>query len=315
MQTDPLKILIIGARSKVAEAIIRLLLADTHWNLVLLSSGFSSQVDIERVTCYPFDYSRPQMLKEIMLRELPTFTINCAAMTNVDACEDDRSTAWSVNVKLVETIARMCKITDSHLIHFSTDYIFDGTKGLYYETDTPNPLSYYGKTKLASENVCRSSGVLSTIIRTNVVYGISSYQHTDFADWVIAQFNKNIPFKVVTDQISNATLTDDIALALLKIMQLQKQGIYHIAGVDWQSRLEFARCIAHVYGFNEDIIQPILTADLQQKAKRPLKGGLLTLKAESELGVRFSTSLEGLQSLRRQIAARDELQTLIPKLS
>ncbi len=308
MQNDPLKILIIGSRSKVAEAVIRHFLAETSWNLVLLSSGFSSRLDIDRITCYPFDYLQPQQLKEIMLRELPAFTINCAAMTNVDACEDDRSTAWNINVKLVETITRMCKITDSHLIHFSTDYIFDGAKGLYYETDTPNPLSYYGKTKLASENVCRTSGVTATIVRTNVVYGISSYNHTDFADWVITQFKKNAPFRVVTDQISNATLTDDIALALQRIVELQKQGVYHLAGVDWQSRLEFARCIAQVYDFNDAIIQPILTSDLQQKAKRPLKGGLLTLKAESELGVKFSTSLDGLSNLRRQQIAADAVQ-------
>jgi len=308
MQTESPKILIIGSRSKVAEAIIKHFLSQTTWNLVLLSSGFSSTLHVDRITCYPYDYTEPRQLKEIMLRELPDFTINCAAMTNVDACEDDRKTAWNINVKLVETISRMCKITDSHLIHFSTDYIFDGAKGLYYETDTPNPISYYGKTKLASENVCRTSGVTATILRTNVVYGISSYRHTDFVDWVITQFKRNEPFRVVTDQISNATLTDDIALALIRIIRLQKQGVYHLAGVDWQSRFEFARCIAQVYEFKESNILPMLTAELSQKAKRPLKGGLLTLKAETELGVKFSTSLDGLSNLRRQQIALDAVQ-------
>ncbi|MBK9249199.1 MAG: SDR family oxidoreductase [Ignavibacteria bacterium] len=300
MQIEPNKILIIGARSKVAEALIRHFLSLTDWKLILLSSGFTSTVQVDRITCYPYDYNQSQHLTKIIQNTLPTFTINCAAVTDVDSCEIDRKKTWNINVNLVETIARICKITGSHFIHFSTDYVFDGAKGPYFETDIPNPISYYGKSKLASENVCLTSDVISTIIRTTVVYGSSSYSHSDFVDWVIKQLKKNIPFRVVTDQISNPTLTDDIAFTLIRIIDLHKKGIFNIAGFNWLSRFEFAQLIAQIFELDESLIQPILTSELSQKAKRPLKGGLLTLKAETELGVKFSTAEEGLRILKDQ---------------
>lgn len=292
------KILIIGSSSKTSQALVRLISAETPWEIILVSSLITANIHYKNITCYPIDYTQPKDLKAIFLKELPTIVINTAAMTNVDLCETDHKSAWKANVTLVEYIARMCKVTDAHLIHFSTDYIFDGIKGLYAETDTPNPISYYGKTKLASENVCKAASISHTIIRTNVVYGFSAFNSKDFVEWILDKLTDEKPFNVVTDQISNPTLTDDIALAIIKIIKKNREGTYNIAGADWISRFDFAKTIAKVFHLDESLIEPILTESLGQKAKRPLKGGLLTLKAQTDLQMNFATVEAGLSTLR-----------------
>jgi dTDP-4-dehydrorhamnose reductase len=298
MNTTNHKILIIGAKSKTAQALVRLISTETPWDIVLVSSSVEAQHHYKDLPFYIFDYTQPKELKNIFLKELPSIVINTAAMTNVDKCELEHKAAWDANVLLVEYIARMCKITDTHLIHLSTDYIFDGAKGLYAENDTPNPISYYGKTKLASENVCIAATISYTIIRTNVVYGFSVFDSNDFVEWTLSNLDAGKQFSVVTDQISNPTLTDDIALAVIKIIKKKRNGIYHVAGADWISRLEFAKTIATVFHFDPNLILPILTESLSQKAKRPFRGGLLTLKAQTDLQISFATAQAGLTTLR-----------------
>lgn len=298
MNQNSHRILIIGAKSKTAQALIRLITAETSWQIILVSSSYETFHQTGSISYYPIDYSQPKELKNIFLKELPTIVINAAAMTNVDKCETEHKSAWEANVTLVEYIARMCKITDAHLIHFSTDYIFDGAKGPYSENDIPNPISYYGKTKLASENACKAATVSHTIIRTNVVYGFSAYYSKDFVEWTLSNLEEGKPFGVVTDQISNPTLTDDIALAVIKIIRKKREGTFNIGGADWLSRFDFARAIATVFHLDDTLIKPILTESLHQKARRPLKGGLLTLKAQTDLQMNFATVQAGLSTLR-----------------
>lgn len=306
LDNKPFKVLIVGARSKTAEAIIRVLQTETSWNLVLLSSGVSCEEHNERISIYPVNYDDLKSAKEIFLREMPDVVVNTAALTNVDECELNRKKAWQINVQWIEFLLRMCKITDARLIHFSTDYIFDGIRGPYSETDAPNPVNYYGRTKLAGENLCRLSNLHCAIIRTNVVYGISSYEHTDFVQWTLAKLREGKKFDVVTDQYSNPTLTDDLGLAVYRIILKRREGIYNIAGGEWLNRYEFACKIASVFQFSSDIIHSCATAELKQRAKRPLRGGLITLKAETDLGVKSTAVEAGLITLRQQIFSVSE---------
>ncbi len=297
----PFNVLIAGGRSKTAEAIARTLKSETSWNITLLSSGILKEDHADRVSLYPTDYSGSKETKEIFMRELPDIIINTAAITNVYDCEENRKTAWHANVQWVEFLVRMSKITDARLLHFSTDYIFDGSRGPYSEHDAPNPVNYYGKTKLAGENACRTSNVPCAILRTNVVYGYSTYGHADFVQWTVGKLQEGKIFRVVNDQFSNPTLTDDLGLAAYRIILKKREGIYNIGGGDWLSRYEFARKIADVFQFDPGLIVPCTSADLQQKARRPLKTGLITLKAETDLGVKPTGVEAGLITLRRQM--------------
>jgi dTDP-4-dehydrorhamnose reductase len=302
------KIAIIGARSKTAEALIRILPAETDWEILLFSSGLKNEGEARGFRYFPLNYADPKALRDICLRELPEVIINTSAMTNVDACEHEKQLAWTVNVTWVEQLVRTASVIDAHLVHFSTDYVFNGEKGPYTETDAPHPLSYYGKSKLASENACMQARNYCSVIRTNVVYGFSANEKVDFVQWVIAQSNKGMPFTVVDDQYSNPTLTDDLARAVLKIIQKKRTGLYHVGGADYLNRIEFARQIAKIFHLDESLIRPVSTESLAQAAKRPLRGGLVALKAETDLGFKFCGIESGLITVRHQMHAFKNIQ-------
>ena len=188
-------------------------------------------------------------------------------------------------------------------MHLSTDYVFDGENGPYAETDTPAPINYYGKSKLAGENAIVTAGIDHAILRTNVVYGPPSAR-PDFVQWVIKALDAEKPITVVTDQFSNPTYVEDLAMAIIRVIERRKIGVYHVAGSDYLSRYEFARRIATFFRTNPDLIKPITTDELGQAAKRPLRAGLVTLKAETSLGLRFRGIESGLISLRHAMFSR-----------
>jgi len=294
-------VMVIGANSKTAEALARVFQASGRKNVVYTSSH------PERVTLpllspvLALDITNRKEVKDLCLRIQPSFVINTAAFTNVDACETEKHTAWTVNVTAVEHLVQACRMTDAHLVHFSTDYIFDGEHGPYTEESVPHPLGYYGKTKLASENVCLVSNIDHTIIRTNVLYGATQTLKPDFVMWVLQKLAEGKSFSVVNDQYSNPTLIDDLAYLVEKILQTKAKGIFHSGSADWLNRYEFARKIAEVFKFDNGYIGSMETADLKQAAVRPLRGGLVNLKAETTFGIKFSNVEHGLLTMRRQL--------------
>ncbi|HET7153119.1 MAG TPA: dTDP-4-dehydrorhamnose reductase [Candidatus Kapabacteria bacterium] len=276
-----------------AESSSQLILADLHPRSFVAEPKQGSYVSL--------DITNRNAVKEFMLKHLPEIVINCAAMNDVDGCETDRETAWKINVKGVEHIIDGCRTVDAWLIHFSSDYVFDGKHGPYTERDKPNPLSYYGKTKLASENACRLGGIRFTIVRTMVLYGLGEKIRENFPLWVINNLSRGKQINIVTDQIGNPTPADELATAVLRLTERRREGIYHIAGPDIISRFECAREIARIFELDANNIRPVTTESLAQKAPRPLNSGFITLKAESELGIRLSTIAEGIGTLKREM--------------
>lgn len=297
-----MKIAITGASSLTASSLIPMLLEETDAELLLLSSK-DVQTHDERISGTRIDYRHKAEVKSAILGFMPQVIINTAAMTNVDACEMDRGTAWQINVALVEHLARLARVTDAHLIHFSTDYVFDGSRGPYIETDIPSPINYYGKTKLAGENTCLSLNPDATVVRTNVLYGPSP-AHTDFVRWVLTSMESGTDVQVVSDQFSNPTYIDDLAEAVVRIVLRKRTGVYHVGGADYLSRYDFAIKIANFFKIDSSALKPVTTTELAQPARRPLKGGLIMLKAESDLRMKFRGIESGLTSLRQTLFAR-----------
>ncbi|MBU1298354.1 MAG: dTDP-4-dehydrorhamnose reductase [Bacteroidetes bacterium] len=232
---------------------------------------------------------------------LPEVIINTAAVTNVDLCETERALAWRINVKGVENLVYAAKMIGAKIIHFSTDYVFDGKNGPYHESDRPNPLSYYGRTKLASENLLLTSGIPHTIVRTMVLYGVANQVKNNFALWLVDNLGEGKQVRVVGDQICNPTLVDDLAYAVLKIVEFNRDGLYHIAGNDLVSRYDFAVELAKKFKFDKKLIIPIKTSILKQPAPRPMKSGFIILKAETELSIKMSGVEQGLTVFRNQL--------------
>tara|TARA_Y100001968_G_C19404836_1_gene743068 strand:- start:1109 stop:1975 length:867 start_codon:yes stop_codon:yes gene_type:complete len=211
----------------------------------------------------------------------PDYIINCAAFTNVDKNEIDKKNAYSVNVDGIKNIISETD-KDTKIIHISSDYIFDGNKNLYTEDDPPNPINYYGKVKLESENILRSSNRSFLIFRSSVIYDES---HSNFYTWVYNSLVNNKKIKVVTDQISNPTWTWALSEAIYKAMINNLDGIFHYGSDDILSRYEFALKIADNFSFDNRNIIPVLTKDLNQVACRPLRTTLDSTKIKKILKI------------------------------
>ncbi|MBI1805236.1 MAG: dTDP-4-dehydrorhamnose reductase [Ignavibacteriae bacterium] len=296
------RILITGSNGLLGQKIVELLSRSTNYNLLLTSKQEQSVFDDETLPYRQLDVSDKHEVRKVIDEIEPDIIVNTAAMTNVDKCETERDAAWHANVMSVENLAYSAKLVGAHIIHISTDYVFDGKNGPYDELVRPNPLSYYGRTKLASENVLRTSGIPHTIVRTMVLYGIGFGVKMNFALWLLRELSEGRTARVVDDQIGNPTLADDLAYALIKIMELGRTGLYHISGPDLASRYAFARALADVFEFDQRMITPIKTGSLKQPASRPLKSGFITLKAETDLGMKMSGMKQGLTVLRNQLS-------------
>ena len=292
------RILVVGSNGMLGQRAIRFFSRQNNFEIVGCSVEEEPVTDNYEYHCC--DLTKRENVKKIIYDFYPDFIVNAAAFTNVDLSEIERETAWKVNVKGVEYLAEAARVLDSHLIHISSDYIFDGTNGPYSENAKPNPLGYYGRTKLASENALKISGSIHTIIRTNVLFGFAD-SRPDFVRWVINSLNANKQIRIVTDQFNNPTFIDDLVQAISRIIEFKKEGIYHIGGRDFLSRFEFAEKIADYFKVNKNLITPIVTEELNQKARRPLKSGLITLKAETEFGYKPHTILESLMMMKKEL--------------
>lgn len=228
----------------------------------------------------------------------PDWIINCAAFTNVDKAEQEKEMCWNVNVEAVKNIIYAARKTDCRILQLSTDYVFNGKAGPYSELDPPDPIGFYGKSKLAAENELRGAPIESTIIRTMVLYGISDNHRPDFVNWLIKELSAGRDVRIVTDQIGNSTLNDNLANNIWKVIDQQYTGILNIAGREINSRLDFALQIAEVFDLNPDLIHATRTEELGQKAPRPLNSGLIVDKAVNELGLACSDNYENLLYLK-----------------
>ncbi len=295
------KILLTGANGLLGQAVISIFSRESDFDVIATSVEPELYTNEGNYSYEQLDITVKDSVKQTIKRHNPDVIINCAAFTDVDKCETERELCWKLNVDAVKNLIIASRISDSKVIHISTDYIFDGKNGPYTEDSTPNPVSFYGRSKLASENALTTSGIDYVILRTIVLYGTGIKVKSNFALWLINNLSTNKPVNIVTDQIGNTTVSNDLAYGILKCAEQDAYGIYNIAGKDIISRLDFTYNLCEIFGFDKSLVNPILTSDLNQPAPRPLKSGLITLKAETELGIKPMDSKEGLQLLKYQM--------------
>ena len=275
------RVLIIGSNGMLGQSLVSLLSQIDNYELFLAS--FESDSFFNEIPYSQIDIGKKREVKELLLSFYPDYVINLAAYTNVDKCETEKEECWNINVNAIEYLAKYCVPTNSHLIHISTDYVFDGKNGPYTENDLPNPISYYGRSKLAGENIIKRFNIPNTIIRTNVLFGNTKFGRPDFVKWVVNSLEKENPIKIVTDQINNPTYIEDLSIVIKYICENKNIGLYNIGGGELLNRFEFTKKIAKHFSLDFSLVSPILTSELNQPAKRPLKSGLINLKAETEL--------------------------------
>lgn len=295
------RLLITGSNGLLGQKLTTLLSRGTDYELLLTSKHTSSYFDEVERPYRQLDIVNRNDVRRVVDEFQPDIIINTAAITNVDLCETERALAWSVNVTGVENLTLAAKLAGAKIIHLSTDYIFDGKNGPYDEDARPNPLSYYGRTKLASENILKTSGLPFAIVRTMVLYGVANNVKPNFVLWLINELEQGKPVRVVDDQYGNPTLADDLAYGILKIITFEREGVYNIAGSEWISRYDFAVKTAKAFGFDRKLLSPTKTVVLKQPAPRPLRSGFITLKAETHLGIKMSNVDQGLMIVKNQL--------------
>ncbi|MDB5034246.1 MAG: dTDP-4-dehydrorhamnose reductase [Chlorobi bacterium] len=291
-----MRVAIVGAQGALGRKTTELISKETGWELVQLTR---TTLDIDGHQS-GFDSKHPTSWKALFESESlkPDVVINTAAFTNVDRCERERHEAWESNARLVEMIAKQCKRHDRHLVQISTDYIFDGKNGPYLEGAPPCPINYYGKTKLAAENICTGSGVHHTIIRTMWLYGDDGGTKPSFVSWVNGALSRGETIRVVNDEYGNPTLLEDLAYGIIKAVEREYLGIVNIAGPELMSRYEWACHVARVNDLDAAAIEMITDEELHRPARRPLRSGLVSLKAQAVMGLRLTPLNEGLQRIR-----------------
>lgn len=296
-----IKVLLLGSNGLLAQNLA--VYAPNQVSLVGISK--SSENKSPGLSQYhSLDLTQFNLLHQYIEEIKPQLIINTAALTNVDACEDQLELATQVNFLLANELAKL-KIP---IIHYSTDYVFDGKNGPYRETDHTNPLGHYGKTKLDSEEPILQSDSQSLVLRTMLLWGRGQGGKTSFTEFVKSKLQKGEPVSVVTDQWGNPTLVSQLAQVTWKLWEKKIGGLFHVSGSECMSRFEWATKVADFYGLPFHLIHPCTTAELKQKAPRPLKSGFHLEKLRGILG-EVTGDLEQ-QLIAYQEEEKDQFSTL-----
>jgi dTDP-4-dehydrorhamnose reductase len=230
----------------------------------------------------------------------PTVVVHTAAQTNVDKCEREKEQAWTTNVEGTRNIAEATQKLHAKLIFISTDYVFDGERGLYIERDKPNPVNHYGLTKLESENQVSNYCDNYAILRTSVLYGWHPWKR-NFANWVIDKLRLRKEIAVVEDQYNTPTLADNLAEIVIEIIEKDLQGVYHSSGKERANRYVFAQQIAKTFGLKSDLIKPVKMNQMADwTAKRPKDSSLKTNKIQKQLKTKPLNIFDGLNKMREE---------------
>ncbi len=297
-----MKILITGSNGLLGQKLIKLLAANNNVELLATSKGENRIKDKEGYQYQSLDITNKEEVLNVVDGFNPDAIINTAAMTNVDACESDKELCWDLNVNAVKYFIEASEKNNSHLIHLSTDFIFDGEQGPYKEVDQPNPLSYYGESKYEAEKLLAASNIKWSIARTIIVYGIvDDMSRSNIVLWAKEALEKGNPLTIVDDQFRSPTLAEDLAMGCYLIAEKQAEGIYHLSGKNVMSIIDLVYKVADFYGLDKSIVTPIKSASLNQAAKRPPKTGFILDKAVNDLGYNPVSFEEGLKTLTKQL--------------
>lgn len=308
------KILITGSNGLLGQKLIYALLKRKEVEIIATSLGENRTHEKQGYLYESLDITQKNRVRELMLKHTPDVVINTAAMTNVDACEFEKEKCWDLNVNSVKHFIDLIEyskisaepssrsLRNCHFIHLSTDFVFDGLKGPYNESDEPNPLSFYAKSKYESERLLQQSKINWAIIRTIIIYGVvDNMSRSNVVLWAKDSLEKNKQINVVDDQYRSPTLAEDLAEGCISAALKNATGIYHISGKDIMSILELVYRVADFWKLDKNLVNPVKSDTLNQPAKRPPRTGFVLSKAIHDLGYNPHSFEEGLKILDGQL--------------
>jgi len=298
----PQKILLTGSNGLLGQKLVKLFV-QLEVDFLATSFGANRNPDCPEDHYEALDVTDENAVQELIGMFRPTAIIHTAAMTNVDQCETDREGCDKLNVSAVRYLWNAAKKHGCHFQLLSTDFVFDGEKGNYSETDSPAPLSYYGNSKYRAEQLLiEDSDRNWSIVRTIIVYGTGhNLSRSNMVVWAMEALPNGDLMRIVDDQFRAPTWADDLAMGCWLVLDKKEKGIFHISGAETKSILDWVISIGRHFGWSTDRVEAISSSSLNQAAKRPPRTGFDLTKSRETLDYapkRFEDTLDLLQMER-----------------
>lgn len=296
-----MRILITGANGLLGQKLVTLLQGDKNVHLIATARNALVQ-QISSGEFFQLDITDQGQVDAVVANTKPEVIINTAAMTQVDLCETEHEACIANNVTAVGYLIESCKKNNAHLIHISTDFIFDGSHGPLDENEEPHPVNFYGESKLAAEHLLQFSTIDWSILRTVLVYGVTAdMSRSNIVLWVKKSLEQEKKISVVNDQWRTPTLTEDLAMGCYLAALKKAKGIFNISGKDFMTPYDIAIQTARFFKLDSSLITPTDSTQFKQPAVRPLKTGFIIDKAKIELGYEPHSFEEGLRIIQGQM--------------
>lgn len=244
------------------------------------------------------DLLQPEATDELFEHYAPDWVVNCAALTDVDACEQDPEGASALNRDMPEKLARAAGSRGVKFVHISTDAVFDGKSGDYTENSIPVPVNEYGRSKLEGEQAVLAADPRALVLRTNF-FGWSPGPKIGLFEWFYRGLDAGEPRPGFSDVFVSMLSARHLAEWILRLLRSDLHGLYHLASSDCVSKYDFGRLIAEVFSFQADLIHPISVDQAGLQAARPKNLCLSTRKICQNTGSDLPTVREGVFLLQQ----------------
>ncbi|MBT7253217.1 MAG: dTDP-4-dehydrorhamnose reductase [Candidatus Nitrosopelagicus sp.] len=263
-----MKFLVTGSAGLIGSQVVQDLTKQNHtvyscYHDVIPECGIITKLDL----------TNPDDIKKTVNEISPDVIIHLAAMTGVDLCETEQDLAMTINAKATKILAEQAAKNNCFFVYVSTDYVFDGKIGMKKENDSPNPLGFYGKSKLAGELSLNNLASGWCIARTSTPFGNHSTKKS-FPLWVKENLESKKEIPVLTDQFTSPTYVPNLSKMLIEVTSKQISGIIHLAGATRISRYDLAQLVAEKLHLEKKLLSPTKIDNMNWKAQRPMDSSL-----------------------------------------
>ena len=274
-------------------------MAREGWPVLATGRG-TCRLPVEKwpgVQYHELDFTDPYAVHDISAKFRPTAFIHCGAMGKPDECEENQWEAHRINVEGTINLALQAAELNAYFLFLSTDFVFDGKRGMYREDEALQPVNFYGRTKAEAEAAVAELAGPYGIVRTVLVYGAPQSGRTNLLSVVNDKLSGGLPYRVVDDQFRTPTYVEDLVKGMVEMLRQRAQGIYHLSGAEMMSPYDMAVKMARINGLDTSLIQRVPTSELKHPAPRPMRTGLDISKARLSLGFQPCSFEQGIAAM------------------
>jgi dTDP-4-dehydrorhamnose reductase len=290
-----MKILITGANGFLAHYLIEQLTAKNINVIATAKDSYKGRIVSQFLHFAKMDFTNADEVNRVIAEFLPTHVIHAGAISKPDDCENNKPLAYKINIEGTKILLTTAKQYNCNFLFVSTDFVFDGKKGMYKEDDERKAVNYYGQTKILAEDAVMQYPFDWSIVRTVLVYGKPLTGRNNIITLVKEKLQKGEEYNVFSDQVRTPTYVQDLAKAIVLMIKKSAKGIYHISGETVVTPYRMAIATAEYLNLDTSLIKEVTAQTFNQPALRPAKTGFDISKAKKDLGFKPISFEEGLR--------------------